>query len=71
MDLLPALPAPWSDGEIKGLKARGNYSVDITWKKGKVKKASITSLERGTLAINYNNKTKNITFKKGGNIVLK
>ncbi len=71
MDLLPALPAPWSDGEIKGLKARGNYSVDITWKKGKVKKASITSLEGGTLAINYNNKTKNITFKKGGNIVLK
>lgn len=71
MDLLPALPTPWSDGEIKGLKARGNYSVDITWKKGKVKKASITSLERGTLAINYNNKTKNITFKKGGNIVLK
>ena len=71
MDLLPALPAPWSDGEIKGLKARGNYSVDITWKKGKVKKASITSLEGSTLAINYNNKTKNITFKKGGNIVLK
>lgn len=71
MDLLPALPTPWRDGEIKGLKARGNYSVDITWKKGKVKKASITSPEGGTLAINYNNKTKNITFKKGGNIVLK
>lgn len=71
MDLLPALPTPWSNGEIKGLKARGNYNVDITWKKGKVKKASITSLEGGTLAINYNNKTKNITFKKGGNIVLK
>ena len=71
MDLLPALPEPWSDGEIKGLKARGNYSVDITWQKGKVKKARIISHEGGRLAINYNNKTKVITFKKGGNIVLK
>lgn len=34
--LLPALPKDWQEGEIRGLKARGNITVDVKWKNGKV-----------------------------------
>jgi len=36
------LPGTWKDGEIKGLKARGNLTVDMKWKDGKVINYSIT-----------------------------
>lgn len=34
--LLPALPDFWKDGEVIGLKARGNVTVDIKWRDGKI-----------------------------------
>ncbi|MDR1928360.1 MAG: glycoside hydrolase family 95 protein, partial [Oscillospiraceae bacterium] len=34
--LLPALPAKWKHGSVKGLAAHGNRRVDIAWKDGNV-----------------------------------
>lgn len=42
--LLPALPKAWPDGEITGLKARGNFTVDIRWENGTLAEARITSV---------------------------
>lgn len=71
MELLPALPEPWKDGEINGLKARGNYSVDLVWKDGKVKQAKVTSLLGGKLTVQYNSKKQVLTLKKGKSKILK
>jgi alpha-L-fucosidase 2 len=44
---LPALPDAWTEGEIKGIKARGNFTVDISWKKGRLEQAKIFSVIGG------------------------
>ena len=65
MNLLPALPQEWQTGEIRGLKARGNYGVSLAWNKGKLTQATITSKNEGNLTILYNGKQKILTFKAG------
>ena len=71
MDLLPALPREWQAGEMKGLKARGNYSVSLAWNNGKLTRATITSKNDGNLTVNYNGKQKVLTFKAGETKIIK
>ncbi|MDE7409957.1 MAG: glycoside hydrolase family 95 protein [Muribaculaceae bacterium] len=49
--LLPAIPETWTEGEVKGLKARGNYTVDMKWNKGQLAEADILSNIGGKLRI--------------------
>ncbi len=69
--LLPALPSNWEAGSVTGLKARGNYTVDISWKNHQLIHARITSGQKGICRIRINESfTADKYFERVGNSVL-
>ena len=62
--LLPALPSAWKDGSIKGLIARGGFTIDMDWKDGQLTKAVVRSSRGGTCLLRSNTPLKGKGLKK-------
>jgi len=58
--LLPALPSAWREGRAKGLKARGNLTVDIVWKDGKVTEYRVQGGKGGKIEVLADGKRENV-----------
>lgn len=65
LHLLPALPNAWTNGQVKGLKARGGFEVDLSWEKGALTEAVIYSLEGEKCAVLFNKERKEFETTKG------
>lgn len=51
VQLLPALPAEWKSGQIKGLRARGGFDVDLKWNDAQLQRVVVKSRLGGQLRI--------------------
>jgi alpha-L-fucosidase 2 len=47
LELLPALPVSWSEGNVRGLRARGGYEVSLKWSEGELQSGELLSTVGG------------------------
>jgi hypothetical protein len=63
--LLPALPSAWPEGEVRGLRARGGFEVDIRWSGGRLREAVVRSVGGRETQVRYRDETSTLRLVPG------
>ncbi|GGB18736.1 hypothetical protein GCM10011492_05740 [Flexivirga endophytica] len=71
IELLPATPTAWSDGAVRGIGARGGFTVDVTWTGRQVRSATIRSVGGRHTTIAYGEWTQLISLKPGRSVTVR
>ena len=68
ISLLPALPVSWRDGSVTGLKARGGFEVNMSWKDEILSSCEKKSLLVEPCFVRYGGKPKTFNIPAGKSI---
>ena len=63
--LLPALPDAWPEGGVIGLRARGGFEIDVSWKAGKLSGAEVRSVRGGAIRVRYHERVLELKTQAG------
>jgi alpha-L-fucosidase 2 len=66
--LLPSLPTNWPAGSVTSLRARGGFTVDITWTNGWLTAATIHSANGTNCTVQYGSQTMQTNLPPGGSV---
>jgi len=67
--LLPAMPSILATGSVRGIRARGGFTIDISWEDGVLKEATLTApvaAATGVVRLKSSLKTFKVTLPQGG-----
>ena len=65
IELLPALPKAWPQGSVRGLRARGGFEVDLSWREGKLLEATVRSQLGGTARLIHGGTSRDVPIPRG------
>lgn len=71
LDLLPSLPAEWSEGSVHGLRARGGISVDLTWSGGSLTSVRLVADGAATVWVRSGEERIQVDLPAGEPVVLR
>jgi alpha-L-fucosidase 2 len=63
--LLPALPAAWAAGSVRGLRARGGFEVDLRWKEGALVEAVVRAKAGRVTRVRYRERVAALRLSPG------
>jgi alpha-L-fucosidase 2 len=71
IELLPALPTAWADGEVRGLHARGGFIVDETWRQGALVRVNVCRIgATSKVALRYRDHQRALTLDANATVQL-
>ena len=65
IELLPALPSAWPNGSVTGLRARGGFQIDLSWKSGTLEQAMVRGLTGNPCQMRYRDKVVQLQLRRG------
>ena len=71
IELLPALPSAWPTGHVVGLRARGGFDVELSWRDGRLVEASLLSRLGNPLTVRYGDQVRRFETTRGQRIVVR
>lgn len=69
LELLPALPSNWKDGEVKGIRARGGLTVGMSWANSQVSSLEINALRPCTVMLKVNGAERKLKLNARSNVI--
>ncbi|MER7808327.1 glycoside hydrolase N-terminal domain-containing protein [Streptomyces sp900116325] len=72
IELLPALPAAWAgSGSVTGVGARGGFVVDLSWRDGRVREATIRSVGGRRTTVTAGGVSHDVDLRSGESVTLR
>ena len=71
IDLLPALPAVWPDGSVRGLRARGGFELaELSWTGRRLGKVTVGSASGGSVRVRNGSRAVDLALRAGERVTL-